>query len=150
MFTRKQQTNTIVPRELASIYHALAAPEPDAVAVPEPFPHVRWNNVRFKPALPNPELVVAHSYSQDPDFYQDAKDGFPCTFKRWAPQSFGTLHGFKTSLGIVAVPSTPVGGYVYCPDARQWVIHAENRSSASEGRERRRGGGTSFTRRKKG
>ena len=39
------------------------------------------------------------------------------------PHSFGTLPGFNT-LGIVAVPSTPVGGYVYCPDSKKWVIHA--------------------------
>ena len=77
LFTRKPKPNPIVPRELASIYHTLAAPEPEAVAVPEPFPHVRWNDVTLKPALPNPELFAVHSCSQDPDFYQDAEDGFP-------------------------------------------------------------------------
>ena len=142
LFARKQRRSSIIPRELASIYHGLAAPEPDAVAVLDPFPCVRWNDVKFKPALPNPEQCLVHSCSPDAEFY--VRDF------GYLASPFGTLPGFETSLGIVAVPSTPVGGYVYCPDARKWVIHAENRSSASEGRERRRGDGTSFTRRKKG
>ena len=29
----------------------------------------------------------------------------------------------KTSLGVVAIPTTLVGGYVYCPDARKWVLY---------------------------
>ena len=33
--------------------------------------------------------------------------------------SFGTLPGYKTNLGVVAVPTTPVGGYVYFPDAKK-------------------------------
>ena len=43
LFSRKQRTNPIVPKELASIYPALATPEPEAVAVPDPFPCV-WSN----------------------------------------------------------------------------------------------------------
>ena len=62
---------------------------------------------------------------------------------------FGTLPGYKTSLGVVAVPTTPVGGYVYCPDAKKWVIFAEPRSSpASVGRGTRKGGGSSLAKRK--
>merc|ERR1712179_631692 len=55
LFTRRQKTSSIVPKEFTSICHALAAPEPEVVSVPEPFPHVRWNDIRFKPALPDPE-----------------------------------------------------------------------------------------------
>ena len=149
LFKRKKRESSIVPKEFSRIFNVLAAPEPD-VNVLEPYPQVNWNEVRFKPTLPNPEPFAVQSCSQDPDFYQDQKD-FPCTFKRWAPSSFGTLPGFKTSLGIVAVPAKHVSGYVYCPDARKWVIYAEPRSSAPASRGRRKGGtGTSLIRRRKG
>ena len=101
----------------------------------------------FKPALPNPELCVVHSCSQDPEFYQDGED-LPCLFKRWT-YPFGTLPGYKTSLGVVAVPTTPVGGYVYCPDAKKWVLYAELHFSPSAGRGTRRGG-TPPARRRRG
>ena len=159
LFTRKQRICPIVPKEFASIFHVLAAPEPETVAVPEPFPHVRWNEVRFKPALPNPELCPVYSCSKDPEFYQEKREYrngsvIPTVtepeFLRKDRPPFGTLRGYKTSLGVVAVPTTPVGGYVYCPDARKWVIFAEARSSASMGRGTRRGGATSHARRSGG
>ena len=81
LFSRKQRTNPIVPKELASIYHVLAAPEPEAVAVPDPFPHVRWSDVRFKPALPNPEQCPVHSCSPNPAFY--VEEGNPLYQKLW-------------------------------------------------------------------
>jgi len=155
LFSRKQRTNPIVPKELASIYHALAAPEPEAVAVLDPFPHVRWNDVKFKPALPNPEPCPVHSCSPDPAFYvEDSSPLYNGTrnFGSLARQyggSFGTLPGYKTNLGVVAVPTTPVGGYVYCPDVKKWVLYAEPSSSPSAGRGTRRGG-TPPARRRKG
>ena len=142
LFTRKQRTCSVVPKELASIYYNLAAPEPEAVAVPEPYPRVRWSDVRFKPALPNPESCPIHSCSPDPAFYEE-------TFKEWAPRSFGTLPGYRTSLGVVPVPTIPVGGYVFCPDAQKWVLYAESCSSPSAGRGTRRGG-TPPARRRRG
>ena len=41
LFSRKKRTNPIVPKELTSIYHVLAAPESDAMTVPDPF-HLTW------------------------------------------------------------------------------------------------------------
>ena len=41
---------------------------------------------------------------------------------------FGALPGFETSLGVVAVPEEPIGGYVYAGgagDATEWRLHAE-------------------------
>ena len=153
LFSRKEKTSPIVPKEFDSIYHALAAPESKAVDVPEPFPRVRWNDVKFKPVLPNPEPCPVLSCSQDPKFYQDTVDksnyGYPIhsdsDFVRLSGKSFGTLPGYKTSLGIVAVPTNPVGGYVYCPDARKWVLFAEPFSSRGTRR-----GGTPIPRRRKG
>ena len=158
LFTRKQKTNPIVPRELASIYHTLAAPEPEAVAVPEPFPHVRWNDVRFKPALPTPESCPIYSCSQDPKFYQEEREyrfgslevsnSQFVSLTRQCGRPFGALPGYLTSQGVVAIPTTPVGGFVYCPDAKKWVLYAEPRSSPSVGGGTRRGGAS--TRRRKG
>ena len=74
LFARKHKKSSIIPRELAPIYYSLAAPEPEPVTVAEPFPHVRWNEVRFKPALPNPELCPVYSCSQDPEFYQEKRE----------------------------------------------------------------------------
>ena len=74
LFTRKQRSSPIVPRELASIYHVLAAPEPEAALVPDPFPHVRWDGVRFKPALPAPESCPVYSCYQDPGFNQEKRE----------------------------------------------------------------------------
>jgi len=145
LFTRKQKTSPIIPKEFDSIYNALAAPEP-AVIVPDPFPQVRWNDVRFKPALPNPEPCPIQSCSPDPVFYVDRDSpSFRCNFNfaYVASQNgrpFGALPGYATSLGVVAVPTTPVGGYVYCPDAKKWVLYAEPHSSPSAGRGTRRGG----------
>ena len=71
LFVRKQKTNSIVPKEFNSIYNDLAAPERDEVAgiVPDPYPDIKWNFVKFKPSLPNPEPCSVYSCSQDPDFY---------------------------------------------------------------------------------
>ena len=147
-----------VPKKFDSIYHVLADPETDALAVPDPFPHVRWYDVRFKPALPNPEQCPIHSCSPDPEFYVDRDSpSFQCNFDfgylaSQYSQSFGTLPGYKTSLDVVAIPTMPVGGcgYVYCPDARKCAIFSEARSSASSGKETRRGGATSLARRRGG
>ena len=159
LFKRKEKTSPIVPKEFDTIYHVLAAPEPEPVAVSEPFPYVRWNEVRFKPALPNPELCPVHSCSQDPQFYQEKREYrngsvIPTItkpeFLRTDREPFGTLRGYKTNLGVVAVPTTPVGGYVFCPEVKKWVIHAEPCSSpASVGRGTRRGGAMSLTRRRR-
>ena len=161
IFTRKQKTSPIVPREFAAIYNVLAAPEPDTASVPEPFPHVRWSEVRFKPALPNPELCPVYSCSQDPEFYLEKREyrngsviptvSDPEFLRKTRDNGrpFGGLPGYKTSLGVVAIPTTPVGGYVYCPDAKKWVLFAEPHSPQSAGRGTRRGG-TPPARRKKG
>ena len=100
------------------------------------------------------------SCSQDPGFYLDKVEYHngsiiatvtDSDFKRLARhngQSFGTLPGYETNQGVVAVPTTPVAGYVFCPTARKWVLFAEPPSSSKGGKERRRGGGTTAIRRK--
>ena len=161
LFTRKQRNSSLVPKEFASIYYTLAAPEPKVVPVPDPFPHVRWSDVRFKPALPTPESCPVYSCSQDPSFYMEKREFrngsvIPAVSEsdflrlaRYNGQPFGSMPGYKTNLGVVGVPTTPVGGYVFCPDLSKWVLHAEPHSSPSVGR-RIRQGGTLIARRGKG
>ena len=39
---------------------------------------------------------------------------------------FGTAAGFPTNLGVVAMPSDPVGGYIYTED-QGWILYATPR-----------------------
>ena len=147
LFSRKKRTNDIVPKEFTSIFDNLAQPEPDvAKQVPGTiYPEVKWNLVKFKPVLPHPESCPLYSCSQDPSFYEDHiigcinpyfKDsGIQTKFLQRNP--FGSLPGFVTNLGVVAVPEAPVGGYVYCPDAKRWMIHAAIPSTEGGGRSSR-------------
>ena len=88
LFTRESKPSSIVPEELASICHGLAAPGP-----------------------------------------------------------FGTMPGYKTSLGVVTVLTTPVA--VYCPETKNWVLFAEHPSPPSAGRGTRRRGTTPARRRRR-
>ena len=52
------------------------------------------------------------------EYNKYCKCGFP----------FGTLPGFNTSVGVVAVPKDPIGGYVYAGgtgDKTTWRLHAD-------------------------
>ena len=147
LFKRKERTNTIVPKEFSSIFDHLAQPDPnDVKQIPGTiYPEVKWNLVKFKPVLPHPESCPLYSCSQDPSFYEDHITGcLNPRFKNARIQTkflqrnpFGSLPGFVTNLGVVAVPEAPVGGYVYCPDARRWMIHATIPSTEGGGRSSR-------------
>ena len=82
LFTRKQKSSPVVHKELATIYHCLAAPEPGAVTVPEPFPRVNWNLVEFKPVLP-PRAVSYLFLLTVPRVLPGQE--IPSTFKPWPP-----------------------------------------------------------------
>ena len=58
--TKKQENSPIVPDELASKSHVLAAPKPEELTVSEPIPLVR-----IEPVLPNQKSCRVHSCSQD-------------------------------------------------------------------------------------
>ena len=147
--------SAIVPKEFASIFDQLADPEPDEVKpVPDAsYPEVKWNWVKFKPVLPNPEPCPLYSCSQDPSLYENYiadPDNGRTSSKFIERHPFGSLPGFLTNLGVVAVPKAPVGGYIYCPDAKRWMIHAttpatggrsESSRTSSPARRRRGKGG---------
>ena len=151
LFRRKKRSCAIVPKEFANIFDYLADPEADEVKlVPDAsYPEVKWNWVKFKPVLPNPESCPLYSCSQDPEFYEtyiaDPDSGRKAN-KFIERHPFGCLPGFVTNLGVVAVPKAPVGGYVYCSHSKRWLIHAttpttrgrsESRGTSSPARRRR-------------
>lgn len=53
----------------------------------------------------------------------------PTEFEKENP--FGSLPGFKTNLGVVPIPDTPLFGHVWDHEASTWVLHAEIHSSRS-------------------
>ena len=143
MFQRKQRTNHIIPKVFAAIYHLLLAPQAN-VTVPEPYPTVDWSIVRFKPALPNPDQFPVLSVSQEPNVYAMKSSSWPgdpsySTFTGRTP--FGTLPGYQTNHGVVAVPNTPVQGYLYCAASNKWVLAAYT-NGGTEGATRGTGGKT--------
>ena len=136
LFKRKKRTNAIIPREFASIFDNLAHTEPEELNQVSGtiYPEVKWNLVKFKPVLPHPETCPLYSCSQDPSFYEDhILPG--CSLSQFVQKNpFGSRPGFVTNLGVVAVPEAPIGGYVYCPDARRWLIHATIPTTEGGGR----------------
>ena len=75
MFKRKIKTNHIIPKPFKTMFHLLAAPEPDPIFVPEPYPKLGWSAVRFKPALPSPEACPMYGVSQDSEVYSMKNSG---------------------------------------------------------------------------
>ena len=133
---RRKKTNAIVPKEFSSIFDNLAHTEPEELNQVSGtiYPEVKWNLVKLKPVLPHPETCPLHSCSQDPSFYEDhilPGSSLPQFLQK---NPFGSLPGFVTNLGVVAVPEAPIGGYVYCPDARRWLIHATIPTTEGGGR----------------
>jgi len=136
MFTRRPTQSSIIPKEFTSLYTHLAIPDPEPIVIPEPFPTIAWEKVRFKPSLPSPKPYPVYGCSPDPVFYEGEKkkhlyDSAPIP-KFSQPAPFGSLPGYSTNLGVVKVPVTPVGGYVYHPESG-WVIHATSPCSSTSG-----------------
>ena len=150
IFRRKTKNKSIVPKEFSSIYLSLAAPESEVKSPDLSPPKVDWPNVRFRPPLPNPVECTVYSCSEDPDFYKEKTDCFHMRYNLFhKTKPFGTLLGYRTTEGVIAVPKVPVGGYVYCTEIRQWILHALPQSSV--GRGTRKGEGRSLsTKRRKG
>ena len=148
---RKENTSPIVPKEFDTIYHVLAAPKPDAMTAPDPFPYVRWFDVRSKPALPAPERCPVYSCSPDPAFYVEKSR--PLYNGTYNFDSLVRQYGqsFIRPIWVRWLSLLPrwVAMYTALRSRSEWVIHAEPRSSpASAGRGTRRGGAMSLTRRR--
>ena len=67
--------------------------------------------------LPKPDPFPVHGCSQNPEFYSDCTEttaygrGKIAKFETENP--FGSTPGFLTNLGIIAVPTIPIGGFIY-------------------------------------
>ena len=106
-----------------------------------PIPRVDFSKVKphLHRNLPKPTDHPVHSCSQDPKFYAEcfrsdshniyyACGSTPCKPKFDTTFPFGSLPGFETNLGIVAVPQAPIGGYIYaggCGTNTTWQLYAE-------------------------
>ena len=107
-----------------------------------PYPTVDWSMVRWKPTLPNPVQCPILGVSQDPDFYMEKKGGWGAGSNynlHSVKNPFSSLPGYQTSRGVVAVPTTPVGGWLYSMELGNWVLHAcppGNRRRGSRGSRR--------------
>ena len=73
-------------------------------------------------------MCTIYGVHKDPEFYAEKAKAGGYNFYKVNP--FGTLPGYYTTQGVVAMPSTPVGGYTYCVKTRKWLLHA---SSTMEG-----------------
>ena len=100
----------------------------------EPYPRVDWAKVNLytKRNLPKPEFLPVSGCPQYLTTYPDApnpkgriavcsttKDcSLPgCSHKTPIKgHPFGSLFGYKINLGLVVLPSTPVGGYIHTED----------------------------------
>ena len=90
-------------------------------------PIVNWarlNSFQFK-NLPQPERFPVHGCSHDAKLYETA-DSTSYSPLKWGigPYPFGSLHGFYTNMGVVAVPDQPLHGYRCYPGTGTWEIDA--------------------------
>ena len=82
---------------------------------------VNWSkvNTRAFSNLPTPQDIPLYGCSQ-----------YPITYQGWHEKRtpFGSIPGFKTSLGIITVDSIrePIHGFVYIKELGGWVIHASD------------------------
>ena len=126
----------VVPFEFASIWKNLSSifTEEEAPSYVEEcsLPRVAWEKVN-RGALkkfPTPRLFAVHSVSPDASFYKKnckcTKNGpCSCRIEFEAKKPFGSLPGFKTNVGIVPVPSTPLFGHIWDQESNDWLLHAE-------------------------
>jgi hypothetical protein len=92
-------------------------------------PMVNWarlNSFQFK-NLPQPERFPIHGcyHSLDAKLYEKV-DSTSYSPLKWGigPHPFGSLHGFYTNMGVVAVPDQILHGYRCSPETGTWEIDA--------------------------
>ena len=106
----------------------------------EPYPRVDWSKINRHTIknLPQPKLFPIIGCPQHPEVYPDApnpkgrirvcstnKDCSLPGCKHETPiggHPFGSHFGFETNLGIVSMPTCPIGGYIFTEEG--WKIYA--------------------------
>ena len=116
-----------------------------------PAPEIKYKTVDFSKLnvrniknIPRPELYPIYGCSEDPEFYVKTywAGGFEyekkgVNFYKSSPH--GSVYGYRTNVGIVPVPTTPVYGYVWSDHdganlSADWVLHAIYPEERSESR----------------
>jgi len=102
------------------LYEAfLVGPPPGPIYSPNmPKPCVNWArlNTNMHRSLPPPRMFPVQGCSPNPAFYITTEG---------VSHPFGSLYGFHTSMGVVALPDVPVHGYLCDQDTGMWIIAAE-------------------------
>ena len=115
-FLRKHQASH--PQGIHHRFPPLSSPWTWSDLSPRSLPYCRLVQPKDCPVYsaskdPDDYKMKSTSYSQDPQY---------STFTSKNP--FGALPGYRTTQGVVSAPSTSVQGYIYCPTARRWLLHA--------------------------
>jgi len=106
---------------------------------PCPYPYVDWQALsrpswKDRVGLPKPHELPILSCSPDPALSMPKPNmGIVDPFER-PSYPFGTMLGYLTTMGPVAMPTVSVNGYSWCEEENAWLI------SASPPSRRRRGG----------
>ena len=127
MMNTPRKRPSVVPKVFASVWRNSDLLQfTPFIDVPDPTPIIDWTKVKIKPSLPNPEHFPIHSASQDPNFYMDRKSYYGIMSAEFdvGKSPFGTIPGYKTTMGILPVPDQPMGGYIYCLETNVWLLHA--------------------------
>ena len=124
---RRKRRLSAVPKMFRSLwqyYDTILSP-----AVPsEPCltPIVDWTKVNHRAFsnLPKPQDIPLHGCHKDPNLYCSWRESsFP----------FGSVPGFRTSLGIICCDAIrePIHGFIYNKEIGDWVIHASYRKDVN-------------------
>jgi len=97
-----------------------------------PRPYVNWNKLNpFQHKnLPAPQSFPVLGCSPNPSFYAttmpDPEKYMGVQVPIWGrvPNPFGSLYGFNTNMGVVAVPNQPIHGYRCSASSGIWMIDA--------------------------
>eukprot|EP00091_Calanus_sinicus_P010793 TRINITY_DN24828_c0_g1_i1.p1 TRINITY_DN24828_c0_g1~~TRINITY_DN24828_c0_g1_i1.p1 ORF type:complete len:182 (-),score=62.12 TRINITY_DN24828_c0_g1_i1:113-619(-) len=131
--TRRKGRPAIVPKVFSSIWKLLLKPPPPVKRIQDLTPQVNLSGINFnlKKNLPRPSYYPLKGMSQNAEMYsstsyRDYNDRLvvkPAAFaERELP--FGGFQGLKTDLGIIAMPSQIVHGFVWSQEEQEWVIAA--------------------------
>ena len=119
---------------------------------PCPYPYVDWQALsrpswKDRVGLPKPNHLPILACNPDPALSMPKSNTGVVDPNEMPSYPFGTMLGYLTTMGPVAMPTVPVNGYSWCQDDQAWRIFASPPSRrrrggrrGGEGRHHRRGG----------
>ena len=131
--TRRKGRPAIVPKVFSAIWKLLLKPPPPVMKIQDLTPQVNLSGINFNlhKNLPKPSYYPLTGVSQNAVMYNSTsyRDHMgklmvkPAAFAE-TDKPFGGFHGLKTDLGIIAMPSQIVHGFVWSQEEQEWVIAA--------------------------